>query len=440
MNLFGKKDTGIDISDFDHLEAKTVSQGSVIPLAAGSFNEYMFGYGGYLSNAKAMEFYQTTSSVATAVDMIADAFEQVRPVLRTADNKFIHESPVLDLLNNPNGFNSWRDFAGNISRYYLLCHDSYITAVGNVNSAPVELWPISPLLVNTQQAIDLYPLSFNVVEGVTRGNYKREEKRKSIRFFANSLSELYHIMGFSSRSTELEGDSPLQAASLEAKQLLAGRTHNLSLLNNGSRLSLLVMFKDVGGNDDEQKEAMTRIKEQIVGVENAGGVTALNNADVAEIKEMGMSNKDMDYKSLDEVASISVFMRYKIPLPLVTIKASTFNNLKTGIELLYDQAVLPHADKIFAGLSKFLLPRFKLDPSKVQITYDRESIQALKQRQLDELEQRAKVGIESDNELREFLVGREPYDGGDIHYKPANLIPVGDEIFTDEEPEEGLEE
>ena len=419
---FWKKDTPVQ-------ERKSMT----IPLASGSLAEYMFGYGGYMSNAKAMEFYRTNSAIATSVDMIADAFEQIVPVLKTEDNQFIHEGEVLDLLRNPNGFNTWRDFAGAISRHYLITHDSYLTAVGNVKRPPIELWPAAPQNVTTVQAPDTYPASYIVTQGIVKGQFTRQEIRRAIRFYSNNLSELFHIMGFSSRNIQTEGDSPLQAAALEAKQLLAGRTHNLSLLRNGSKLSLLIVFKEVGGNDDEQRESLLKIKEQLTGPENVGGVAMVNNADISDVKEMGMTNKDMDYAKLDEVASQAIYLRYKIPLPMVTLKAATFNNMKTALEFFYDQAVLPTADKLFSGLSKFLLPRYGIDPTKIQITYNRESIQALKQRQLDELKQRAEIGIETDNELRELLVNREPYDGGEIHYKPANLVPVGEELFTEED-------
>lgn len=404
-----------------------------IPLPTGSFAEYIFGGGGYLSNAKAMEFYRKTSSIATAVDMIADAFEQIVPVLKAQDGTIINDADVLDLLKAPNGFDSWRDFAGAIARYYLITHDCFLTAVGNVKRPPIELWPAAPQNVTVTQAADTYPADYNVAQGMVRGNFTRQEIKRTVRFYANNLTELYHIMGFSSRNIQTEGDSPLQAVALEAKQILAGKTHNLSLLNNGGRLSLLIVFKQIGGNDDQQKQAMQAIKEQWTGEGNAGVVGVVNNADISDVKEMGINNKDMDYAKLEEFASQAVYLRYKIPLPMVTLRASTFNNMKTAIEFFYDMAVLPTADKLFGGLSKFLLPRYGIDPTKVQITYNKESIQALKQRQLDELEQRAKVGIETDNELRELLVNREPYDGGDTHYKNANQVPVGEELFTEEE-------
>lgn len=105
--------------------------------------------------------------------------------------------------------------------------------------------------------------------------------------------------------------------------------------------------------------------------------------------------------------------------------------MEQGVQLLYDWAVLPLADTLFSGLTSFLLPRYGLDPRKVKITYNPESIQALKQRKLDELEQRKKIGIETINELRELMPNRDAIDGGDELYQLATLVPIGSDPFTD---------
>jgi hypothetical protein len=146
----------------------------------------------------------------------------------------------------------------------------------------------------------------------------------------------------------------------------------------------------------------------------------------------------MDYAKLDNTASQAIYQRYKIPLPLVTTEATTFNNMSTAIELLYDMAVLPLADTMFAGLSMFLLPRYGLDPAKVQITYNPESINALKQRRLNEIEQRKKIGIETINELREQLPNRDRVQGGDVVLQPATLIPVGTDIKIEDDDTDNM--
>jgi HK97 family phage portal protein len=408
-----------------------------IPIPQGSFMEYLLYGGGYVTPSKAMEFYRETSSIATCVDLIAEAFEQIQPVLQMEDGIYVSEHSVLDLLNRPNGFDTWSKFAGEISRHWLLTHDSHVSAIGTVARPPLELWATKPQNVQTQQAADLYPLSYSVPQGMSKGHFTRNDRRKAfgMRFYDGTLKEMYHIMGFSSRTTQLSGDSPLQAAALEAKQLIEGRTHNLQLLRNGGRLSLAIAFKDEDPvQDDEHKERVKAANEQLAGSGNAGKIAVFSNADMT-ITEMGKSNKDMDYAKLDVIASEAVYRRYNIPLPLISVKASTFNNMQTAIELFYDQAVLPTAKTLFTGLSMFLLPRYQLDPTKVQITFNPESIKALRARVIKEVAERRKINIETTNELRSLMPNREPIEGGNVLYQPATLVPVGTDLFTEDNPD-----
>jgi HK97 family phage portal protein len=413
-------------------EVKTTS----ITIPAGSFLAYALGGGGYITSQQAMNFYRTNSSVATAVDLISEAIEQITPVLQMEDGTFVTEHPVLDLLRNPNGFQTWLEYIGQVSHYYLLKHDSHLGAIGSVRTAPIELWSATLVDVMPQEDVDLYPRSYNVTQGPVKGNYLRNRKgRGNYRFFDGTLKELFHIMGFSSRSSQIQGDSPLQAAANDVRQQIEGRTHNLKLIKNGARLSLVMMFKDDKAplDDDEHKERVQQINEQIGGAENAGKPLVVSNADFSTIQEMSQSNKDMDYSKLDETATQVIYMRYGIPLPLISTKASTFNNMQTAIGIFYDRAVIPVLDKILSGHSSFLLPRYGLDPAKVKITYDPESIPVLRARMLDELEKRGKIGVETANELRSMIPNREPLDGGDTLYISATQIPLGESLELDDE-------
>lgn len=406
-----------------------------INLPQGSFLEFAFSGGGYITAAQAMNFYRETAAVATAVDMIAENIEQIRPVVQGSDEKFTDRHPVLDLLTRPNGFHTYRTFIGKVARNYLLKHDSFITAAGNRRRPPLEIWPVSLQNVSILQSVDDYPREYRVTRGMMPGSYIRDERNRMIgyRFYDGPLKELYHIRGFSSRYEELESDSPLQAAALEARQIIRGKYHNLQLLNNGGRLSLFIAFNDEDDIDDgEHRERIRRINEQLTGPSNAGKAFVASNADISEFHELGTSNKDMDFATLDEMASFSIYLRYKIPLALVTINASTFNNLATGIELLFDNAVLPLADTLFSDLSRFLLPRYDIDPTQERITYDPESINALRKRILEEVKLRREMGIETINELRSLIPGRESIEGGDVLYQAANQVPVGTDLFTDD--------
>lgn len=377
----------------------------------------------------AMEFYRRNAAIATSVDWIAEALEQIKPVLEDEEGAHSDDHDVIELLLNPNGFQTWSEFIGEISRHYLLTHNAFLLASGNVSYVPSEIYVIKPQNVSIfADSRDDFPGNYSVGAGVGFGQYTREIRKREARFYSGNLKEIYQITGFSSHDDNLWGDSPLKAAALEARQQIQGRIHNLQLLNNGGRLSLIVNFKDENLIDeDELKERKERIQETLGGSNNAGSI-AVVSAPEMDIEELGKTNKDMDYAELDRVASHAIYMRYKIPLPLVTPTAATYNNMRTAVEMLYDFAVLPHADTIFSALTKFLLPRFGLDTKQYRITYNPDSITALMERKIDQLKARKDIGIETINELRSLIPNREDLDGGDILYQPANLIPVGEDI------------
>lgn len=382
---------------------------------------------------KAFGFYRKNSSVATAVDMIADSFEQIEPILKFSDGTIAEASPVLDLLKNPNSFMTWSDFAARIARHYLLTNECPLFAIGAINLSPSEIYPIKPTMLSITTGQNEFVDVFYVGQGIGTGEYRRQiAKQRISRYYDGPLKELYRIMGFTSAPNEGRADSPLQAAALETNQQIKGRIHNMKLLDNGGRLSLLIVFGDEVINDDQHKERTQRINETFSGPENAGRIGVISGGDVKEIKEMGVTQKDMDYAELDKIAGQAIYFRYKIPLPLITTSAATFNNFRTAIEMLYDFAVLPLADKLFNGLSRFLLPRFGIDLNQAEITYNPDSLQALKARRLDELKLKKDIGIETINELREAIPNRGPIEGGDLLYQSATLIPVGSDLTATE--------
>jgi len=414
---------------FSKAKPKTIQKKSVsYDVAPDSFLAAMFNSGSWITASQAMKMYRNTAAVATSVDMIADLVKQIKPVIETNDGKFTDKHPILDLLKNPNSFGTYFDFMGTLCRDYLLKHDALILSAGNVKRPPIEMYPISLQNTTVQQAPDDYPGSYIVTRGVYTGNYIRTiDKNRDARFYDSVLKELYHIRGFSSRVLKTESDSPLQAAAMEAKQIIKGKYHNVKMLENGGRLSLLVTFNDEDYiDDDEHQTRVQRLNEQYSGAENAGKIGVISGADVSNIKEFGKSNKDMDYGNLERAASNSIYLRYNIPLSLVTMDASTFDNMKTGISLLYDNAVIPTAVVLFAGLTRFLLPRYGMDPGKEKITYNPESIEPLKQRKLDELQQRKKIDIETVNELRASIPGKKPIEGGDVLYQKSGMLPLGE--------------
>jgi len=410
-----------------------------IPLQQGSFMEWVFAGNGRVTPLQAMQFYRTNASVATAVDKIADAMSQIRPVLATkvktskgTEIVFDPDHDIIKTLMNPNPFETYDEFIGKLIRHYLLTHTGYFQMLGVETRPPHELYAPKPQNMSVMQGDDNFPQSFLMTgQEMGAGNYLRVfDKRKGIvKYLDGGLKEIYQIMGFSSRSDDMQADSPLEAIAQDIRQQVYGKTHNLSMLKNGGRLSLVFSFKDDHPNDDEHKARKKRINEDFAGSLNAGKIGVITAPDV-KVEEFGTSNKDMDYVNLDATASKSIFQRYDIPLPLVTTDASTYNNVTEAVFYLVENPVLMNYKTIFSGISKPLLPRFGLDPAVNVLTYDPESIPVLIRQKLKEIEQRKKINIETPDELRALIPNRGdlPDGVGKVVYQNSSLVPMGTDL------------
>ena len=191
-------------------------------------------------------------------------------------------------------------------------------------------------------------------------------------------------------------------------------------------------------NPDDFEETKDKVRSQYGGASQAGeiGVTSGGKLD---IKELGTNNKDMDFVNLQTMAKEAVSLQYKVPLPLVTARAMTLDNYREGKLALFDDAVLPLADRIYGGLTNLLMPRYGEDPTETQITYDMDTITALAIRRNEELKLRRELNLESLNELRS-MIGREPAQNGDQILVPATMVPIGTDLFTvDNEPDPDIE-
>jgi len=413
-----------------HPEIEQKSSGKVLGLSPELGSFLMFGTQGASTPAGALNLYRQSTAVSIPINLVAEAFACIDPVIEI-DGRLVTDHPVLDLLKKPSPFYNQILFMETIAKDFLITSESEIVAIGNVNRPPMDLQPISPANASVTQNNNGIASTITVSGNTLAGSYELIQRKMMARYIDGNLRELKQIRGYSSRDNSLlRGESKLLAASAEARQHIAGNTHNFSLLENGGQVSLIFHYEN-DMDTDNFNETQRRVREQYAGPKNAGKV-AVSAGGNLKIETLGSSNKDMDYANLQKIAKQAVALQYKVPLSLVTVEASTLDNFKGGRLALYDDAVLPLADRLYGGLTEFLMPRYGIDPARERITYDKTKISALATRTLDELKKRKEINFESDNELR-TSVGLEPYAGGDVILKPANLVPVGTDVFTEDE-------
>lgn len=419
---FDKKQTKEIQTEIETIITPDLETKTALPFGAfESLFQYALNGVNRVSPMRAMEFYRSSAALATAVDMISDACEEIDFSLKIGD-EYVDDHELIDLLYNPNGYNSKKQFFGKIFRFYNLTSNSYLLALGNYRFPPGELHSLNPVNVSPTANVDGYPDHYMVTNTISNGKYNRTTDKRVgnlTRFTYEQMSEIYHIMGFSSDYNDVLADSPLNAIMTKIRQLIQGDTHNLSILLNGGRPSLHFDFGD-SPTPEQIEERKALIVAQSTGSENAGNVLVTgsgndSNSGKVTVSDLGTTNKDMDFALLQNQADLTIYNRYKIPLPLVTLKAATFNNIHNAILYFYQATVLPVFNTITQDMTAFLVPKYKdLANKGAYITYNPDTIDALMTKRLDELIKRKTLGVETVNELRSMIPGRDDIEGGEV--------------------------
>lgn len=386
-----------------------------------------------ISDLFSYKAYDTAAPLATAVDLIAESLADINPIIYDKQlNEYDTDQDILKFINLPGFGQDWRTFALDAAVSYLLTRNIFINLLGPIDRPPIAMTPFKPFWVHHEiDDTDGYIKTFhaNKLSSGKQLDFERDDL-KSWRFFdEKEMNELIHIRGQSDDDNAL-GRSPIGALLLTILHNVAGSQHNASLLNNGARPSGALVTEQALG-DEQFARFKDEINETYSGANNAGRPLVLDGG--VNWKEMSVTNKDMDFISLLTLGKEDVFNRYKIPLGLVTPKAMTLDNYRTSVVSLFDLAVLPTIRVIFDGLSRILLPRFKLDTERHVLTFDPSSVNAAIIKTGEKVKLMSDVNSFTTNELRSEF-GFEPLEGGDVVLAPASNIPIASDQFTENQP------
>jgi len=259
-----------------HAPIETKSSTKVLGLSEDLGSFLKFGAGGTaVTPTGAMNLYNSSSAVSIPINYIAEAFASINPILKDG-TEIITDHPVLDLLQTPSPFYTQDLFFENLAKSYLITGETELIAIGNVNRPPIELQPINPKNVTINQGTGGLATSMIVSGETLIGAYNLTKQGRMLRYIRDNLSEIKQIRNYSTRDNSLiRGQSALVSASAEVRQHIEGNNHNVSLLVNGGRVSLVFHF-DEDLSPDDFDATKQRVMEQYAGSQQAGkiGVTA----------------------------------------------------------------------------------------------------------------------------------------------------------------------
>lgn len=389
-----------------------------------------YGVNGWLSPNSAMLLWEISDTIYNCADLIAMPFSQMTYALKDKQTgEYLSkpaDHPYLELLEKPGYLQSSSEMMYSLMVSFLITSSCFPVLTGNVNFEPVSMKSIYANKANLVPDRNNQLLAFNFSDGEDTQIYKREllPKRGIAVYQTDSkLSESVRIMK-SKRRNGVQASSPLSRIVHQVYTKVYGNKHNSNLLQNGSRPSGLWSPADGPMSQEQYESFKGEIDNKFSGPENAGrNVIAPRPVNYTNFI---LNPRDMDFVNLIEASAEDIYNLYHIPLAMVSAKTMTMSNFQNAQTALFDQAVLPNAYMLLKQLGDFCLPRYK-DGDRYELTFDEKTLPALRERMLDTAKTMRDVGAYTDDEIRS-VTGHESIEGGEIVYKPANLVPAGDEM------------
>ncbi len=425
------------------VDPRTTTKNAITPerksltFPSSSFVDFL-SYGGNndLADFTAIQMYMDAMPFYNAVDIRARNFAAIP--IRVWDKKekvFIEDHPVLTLLDNPNADVTKLEFMYQYASYFDITGDSFLFAGGRVTNPPLELATVPPQRTTfgfgNRFGILHVPDTITVTTvGQGASIFEATDVDGMIRFYEDTDRELWHSRQFNPlrSAANFRGMSRARPTFLEVQQYLSGNNTNWSMLKRGTRLSMAWVNNRGEELTETQWDRMVEEAQKYSGDMNAGGTPILDGMDVKSIQQ---SNKDMEFKDLQEAMLARISTVFGIPLPLLLDNAMTLSNLETSMLQLFDNAIIPLTNYLYADLTQFILKRYP-DSENLEFRFNQSDIASLRVRIVDIAARQALIGVNTMNEIRTLLGDEALESGGDVVLAPSTLIPVGEDAFTED--------
>ena len=372
----------------------------------------------------AYRLYLKSDVLGTAVHRIANNIAGLSLGLTSDDQDFEPDDPVVDFLHRASEGYSKRRFLYEIATSFLLTNEAWVVLRGRENREPVSRTWVYPFNVVDQRTDrDGLPQAFQTTSPRDSRIYRRVERQGQIRWIDDTgLNELVPILGAEAVDRPYRGQSQLAPLYYSIAQNVEGKRHNTSQLRNGLKLSGAIQpTEDQGRFETRAIEQIQAAIQALRGSATAGGTLVMPVR--SEVLDLALSNREMDYVELLREAKETVYNYYNIPLPLVTNDAATFNNFTTAQTAFFDGAVFPIFEDIADALGAGLVARYPQLEDR-SITYNENTIKALRGRNLERMKKARDTMALSTNEIRE-MAGYDPVDEGEDVLAASSLVPVG---------------
>jgi HK97 family phage portal protein len=322
----------------------------------------------------AREAYQLNIIAYRCIELIATSAAMI-PLLVYRDDKEIEdaEHPLLQLLRRPNPAQSGKELLTALYSFDALAGNAYMERVMLGRKEIKELYAHRP------DRMRVVPGRFGLPQ---RYEYKAGSS-EPVKFDVDPVTgegNILHLRRFNPLD-DWYGQSPLAAAGLSVDSHNEATRWNFALLRNGARPSGAMEYPS---NLDDTE--FNRLKDEITanyssagdprpGVVGRQGRPMLLQGGLKWVQMM-LDQMDLDWARGKEISAREIALAFKVPEQLVGVPGQqTYNNYREARLALYEDAVLPVADRFCETFTNWLqsIPAF----DGLRVAYDEDRIPAM---------------------------------------------------------------
>lgn len=360
------------------------------------FNKYK----AQLSNAK------TTKDIAKAMITKAQAFEKVEG------------TEIEKLLNQPNKYQSTKEFNEAIDGYLLLTGNAYMYGMGNGLSSgkgkPIELHSlISPAISiitskDFRDPIQAYKCTY-LSDEIPKENIGH------LKYF-NPLSS------YQSLENTLYGQAPLMSCRTLLGKYRDADIAQGTMFQNMMPLGILSAEKDANITEQQALSVKDRFKQLYTGVNKAGDIAITSAA--FKWNQLGLSPVDLNIIQAKEEILGELCNVFHVPIGMFTKVNSTENNMVESRKMFITDAVIPVCEQRKSIINDWLVPKFG---NEYYVDYDYSIFSEMSEDISKMVEAALKSYWITPNEKRELTNwDKDTNPLMDKYYFPTGLISLDD--------------
>lgn len=373
--------------------------------------------------AYAMEGYCQNVVVYQAINKKAQALGAIPLYVTDARGNELTDSPLLQLVNNPNPRQTKQQFFADLAAHLDLSGNSYIERI-NVGGRTRELYALRPDRMRVNPGITGLPSGYT---------YKVNEYDKTWPSDpVSGASDIRHIKTFNPLD-DWYGMSAISSGAFAVDQHNETMRSMQAILQNNMTPSGVLQIKD-SLTDDQFIRLKADIDDKYTGSGNKGRPLLLENG--ATWQQIGISPHDAMLIETKYSSARDISLALGVPPLMLNIQGdSTYSNYKEARLAFYEETIMPLATWIIDELNAWLSPMF--GGHKLHLDFDQ--IPAIAEKRAEVWAMAAGAQDLTINERR-ALRGYDEIEGGDVLMVSSGMIPLSmaieDPVVDDDETEE----